>query len=398
MSTIDTRDSRGPYRTLALACAVFLAAGTMLASLGPSLPFLAERAGQDLATLGWMFTALSAGVVAAQPAVGPAGERFGLRAVLAAGMALMGASMLGVSVARSLPALLGGTLLAGVGFGAVLAAGNVLVARLFARRSASALNGVNVFFGVGSIIGPAIVGLAGRRLGLPQAALWVGGGLMLALTPMVLWLAASPSGLAGHASPAADPQRPTRAWLLGFLLLLYTGTEVGLGGWVSVYMARSAALDPAAAALAASGFWLALTAGRAGGALLGLRLSPRALLLSTLSGLLGGAILLALGVGSYGLSVAGVLLLGLACGPVFPTVLSVITAAAQGGSGAAGLALSLGNSGGLVIPALLGLLLARFGPPAMAGSVLLAAAAMLALGAVALGRAARPAVVAPDGG
>ena len=48
-----------------------------------------------------------------------------------------------------------------------------------------------------------------------------------------------------------------------------------------------------------------------------------------------------------------------------------------------------------VIPALLGLLLARFGPSAMAGAVLLAAAAMLALGLVALGRPARPTAVVP---
>src|SRR5204862_6656335 len=123
---------------------------------------------------------------------GRASGRFGQRGVLAAGMLLVGSGGIGVTFGRSLPILLAGALLFGFGFGGVLAAGNVLVGQLFSTRSAAALNGVNLFFGVGSMLGPAIAGLAGLRLGAPQTAIWGGAGLLLALVPIVRVDAARP--------------------------------------------------------------------------------------------------------------------------------------------------------------------------------------------------------------
>jgi fucose permease len=252
---------------------------------------------------------------------------------------------------------------------------------MFMERSATALNGANVFFGVGAILGPVIVGQADERLGMPQSALWLGSAMILALAPLVLWLAGAPDPVGpADAGAPSGPRRAATAWLLGILLLIYTGTEVGFAGWVTIYMQRSAGLSIAEATLVASAFWLALTAGRMLGAALGMRVTARALLLTSLAGLLAGAALLALSVGAPGPSLAGAILLGLSCGPVFPTALSVITMAARGDGGAAGLALGLGNCGGLVLPALFGLLLASYGPPAMIGVVLACALVMLALG------------------
>src|SRR6266545_4667021 len=354
--------STAPRRTMALACGVFLMAGITLAGLGPTLPHLAVNVGYDLAALGWLFTAISAGVVLAQFGAGPASDRLGQRPVLSAGMLLMS----------------GGAVLIGIGFGCVIAAGNMLVAGLFPARSAAALNGVNVFFGIGSMIGPVVSGVAGARLGLPQAALWVGAGLLIALAPTVLGRMARPRPRTAAAAEYTPP-RSAAFWLIGLLLLVYVGTEVGFGAWVTVYMIASAKLAPASAVLVASGFWLAITLGRVLGTMLGLRLGPPTLLMVSLLGVLGGAALLTFGVGDLGRSVAGVLLLGLSCGPVFPTVLAVIASGGRASGTAASLVLALGNCGGLVIPALIGLLLSRYGPAAAAELVLGAAVIMVAL-------------------
>jgi fucose permease len=304
----------------------------------------------------------------------------------------MGVGALGVTLSGSLIAMLVCALLAGFGFGAVLTAGNLLVARLFAARSAAALNGVNVFFGVGSVLGPALAGLAGARLGLPQLGLWAGAALLLLLAPAILAFAAPPPAGQAASGPAGKPSSAAVIWLLALLLLLYVGTEVGFGGWVTVYLLNGANFSPATAALLASGFWLALTGGRVIGAALGLRMTPLTLLSAALAGLVAGAALLLLGGGAP--TIAGVLLLGLSCGPVFPTTLSVVTTAA-GGAGRVGLVLALGNCGGMILPALFGVLLSRYGPAAMAGTVLAASAAMLGLcAAAAAASAARSAIVA----
>jgi MFS transporter, FHS family, L-fucose permease len=371
---------RAARRTLMLACVVFLAAGVTLASLGPLLPTLAAHIERDIAALGGLFTALSAGVMLAQLGAGRASDRFGQRPVLAAGMLLMGMGALGVTIGPSLIALLAAALLTGIGFGTVLAAGNLLVARLFPTRSTTALNGVNLFFGVGSVLGPAIAGQAGSRLGVPQVALWGGAGMLLALAPAVLLLAAMvPSAQISIPEAEASAPRPAALWLPGLLLLVYTGTEVGFAGWLTVYMITSANLVPAAAALVASGFWLALTSGRAIGAGLGLRLAPQALLAISLLGMLAGAALLLASVGNLGPSIAGVLLFGLSCGPIFPTALALITGASRGRGTTMSLTLALGNGGGLIVPALLGWLLDRYGPGPMAAMLLGAALTMLAL-------------------
>jgi fucose permease len=384
-------------RTLILACGVFLAAGICLASLGPLLPSLATQIGRDIASLGWLFTALSGGVMLAQFGVGAASDRFGQRPVLAIGMLLMGGGALGVTLSQSLAALLAAAIVVGLGFGAMITAGNLLIVQLFSTRGAAALNGMNLFFGVGSMLGPVVVGQVGSRLDMPHVALWLGGGLLLALAPAVLLLAATVSPTQTTTIGAERSlSRSAKLWIWGLLLWIYTGTEVGFASWLTVYMIASTHLTPVTAALVVSGFWLALTLGRAIGAGLGLRLAPESLLAISLFGILAAAVILIMSAGNLEGSVAGVLLFGLSCGPVFPTLLALVTAATRGRGTAASLVLALGNCGGLIIPALLGWLLNRYGPSSTSGMLLGAALAMLILFAATI-RIKAQAAYAPEG-
>jgi fucose permease len=232
------------------------------------------------------------------------------------------------------------------------------------------------------VIGPAIAGLAGARLGRPESALWAGALILLALAPVVM-SGGRPARERPHAPGSATGGRvPGALWLLSALLLVYIGTEVGFGAWITVYMITSAQLLPVAAALVASSYWLALTLGRALGSVAGIHLPPAHLLMLSLLGVLAGTAVLNLGVGSLAGSVAGALLFGLSCGPVFPTVLAIVTGAARASGTAASLVIAVGNCGGLIIPALLGLLLSEYGAGAAAALLLGAALVMVGLCAV----------------
>jgi len=370
---------RAARRTLALVCAVFLAAGVALSGVGPALPLLALQIEQDIAVLGALFTAISLGIILTQFGAGWASTRFGQRLVLAAGMLLMGSGGVGVTFGRNLATVLAGALLLGIGFGGILAAGNLLIGQLFSSRSAAALNGVNVFFGVGSMLGPAIAGLTGARLGMPQIAVWVGAGLLLVLVPIVVNFAAQPATPIIKQQANDQPQQRDTAWILAVLLLIYIGTEVGFSGWLTVYMITGSSMAPASAALILSGFWLALTLGRVLGTALGMRLTSAQLLMISLLGILIGALLLVLGSGDRAISIIGVLWLGLSCGPVFPTALAIVATTARNSAATTSFVLAIGNGGGLIVPALMGFLLASYGPSAAAGLVLVAALTMLAL-------------------
>lgn len=401
MQSSNTAGRASPLNTttiLIVVSAIFLTAGATLASIGPALPALAALARQELATMGALFSAISSGVVLAQFVAGPASDRYGQRVAIGAGLLLMGAGTLGVGIGLAFWPMLACSLLLGFGFGNLLASGNVLVARLFPARSAAALNGVNIFFGIGSFVGPALVGVAGRELAAPQLALWWLAAALLLLAPVAL---RSLPALPAATPPKREGGRGGRMavfWLLGLLLLVYTGTEVGFGGWVTLYMMTSVGMPPASAALVASGFWLALTVGRALAAGLGMRLGSGALLAASLAVALAGAGVLITSVGQLERTLLAVALLGLAYGPMFPTVLAVVTRAAQGSSALTGIALVVGNCGGLLIPNLLGRLLAGGGPPSLARFVLGASVAMIALSvvvALAHGSAARVGPPAP---
>jgi MFS family permease len=381
--------------TLALVCGVYVGAGLSLSSLGPSLPALAANIGRDVAAVGAQFTAFSVGVVAVQLAAAPLGQRFGQRAVLGWGALLLGLGILGESLSASLLALLACALLGGLGFGCVLAAGVLLAAGLYAERSTSVLNLVNVFFGVGSILGPLVAGVARARLDAPQLSMILGAGLLLLLAPGLYWAADIARRGGAQAATAELPVPWGLVLLLGLLLAAYSGTEIAVGGWAALYLESSTAMAPTQVALAVSGFWLALTAGRGLGALLGLRVGARTLLAGALALLAISAGLLLAGVGSGPLSVLALLLFGLGCGPVFPTLMALVAASSHGRGAATSLALGVGNMGAGVLPPLLGVVLSGSGPRAGALLLLGAATVMLVLfSLVSLTGARRPMVAA----
>lgn len=381
--------------TLALVCGAYIGSGLCLSSVGPSLPALAANVGRDVAAVGAQFTAFSLGTVSVQLAAAPLGQRLGQRTVLGWGALLLGLGILGETLSTSLGLLLACALLGGLGFGCVLAAGVLLAAGLFPERSTSVLNLVNLFFGVGSILGPLVAGVARARLDAPQIAMMLGAGLLLLLAPGFAWAADPARREVVRPDAPGTPVPWGFVALLGVLLAAYSGTEIAVGGWAALYLETSTTLAPAQAALAVSSFWLALTGGRALGALLGLVLGARALLAAALALLALASGLLLAGLGSVTLSLVALILFGLGCGPVFPTVMALVAASSQGRGAATSLALAVGNTGAGVLPPLLGVILSEAGP--RAGALLLLGVALgmlLFFSLLSLSGARRPSVAA----
>ncbi len=363
-----------------VACVMFLATGLTVSALGPSLPAFAGRTGSELAEVGALFTALFIGIVLGQAAFGPLNARLGRRVLVLAGLALFAGGVAGMLLSPSLPLLLGWAFVAGLGDGGVISGVNLLVAELFDSRGATALNLVNLFFGLGSVLGPALVSLSLREWGNPLVALWAGVAALLLLTPATLVIAVVQEQR--HESRSGTSSAVLRSpllWGLALLVLLYVGIEVGMGGWTARYLERTAAMDAATAALVVSGFWLAVTGGRMLGALLGLRMAARSLLLLSLVGTAVGGMLLVLGVGNTTLSVAAVLMLGLCFGPIYPTTFAIVTITfRQARATAASVVMVLASSGGALLPWLQGQLLERVSP--LASVLLVAGAAVVMLG------------------
>lgn len=360
---------------------MFFALGLVTAALGPVLPELATNTTSGLAQVGAIFSMLFLGALLSQSVAGPLMDRVGQRLLLPAGLALMACGVSGVSLSHSLPLLLASALIGGLGHGAVDVGGNVMIAEAYATRRVSALNLLNVFFGIGAVTGPAISSVT---LGLWASAiptLWISVALLLVVIPFVRASATVRASAPLHRQ-AGRPAlyRVPVLWILGLLLLLYVGTENGMGGWTTTYIDRTTTLGLERAALVTSGFWFMLTAGRMVAVLLGARLASDRVLVLSLGGSLAGGILLLLSTGNPLLSIAAVSALGFFFGPIFPTVLAVTTARFPGGPGqAASVVVVMGSLGGMLLPWLQGVLLESIAPFAAALFVAATTAMMIGL-------------------
>jgi len=370
-----------PRTTLAVCIAALFALGLLNGALGPLVPRLSARIGAPVEEIGAMFTALFLGALLLQLAGGWLNERIGLRCTVIAGTALLAAATLGLTLGPTLPALLACALLAGAGQGTLDASTNVLVPAVFGERSVSAVNLLHFAFGAGAVLSPKMISLASSTWGNPMPILWLAAALGAA-TALATWRwAMDPKVARPHPSEAGTAiyQRPV-LWLLSLVLFLGVGVEIGVGGWTTVYAGRTTALAEGAVANLVSGYWLALMAGRLLGAALGVRLKARRLAVLAIGATCLGSIMLVLGSGIAGWTVAGTLVVGLGVGPIFPTVVVLGTEAFPfAPSRAVSVIIAMSSVGGMLLPTLQGFLLQRVDPFASVGMVSAACGLMVLL-------------------
>jgi MFS transporter, FHS family, glucose/mannose:H+ symporter len=368
--------------TLAVLCGVFLAAGVVMAALGPVLPDFSRQTGRDLGEVGRAFIAVFGGSLLAQILAGPTSDRLGRRIVMVAGLVLCGAGAAGMAASHRMLWLLVSALIFGLGYGCCTLAVNVLASELVPGRRASTVNLVNLFFAVGAIAGPLVAGASLEWFGSALPSIWIASALLLFLAPLGLW--SVPAPIAGLPRTRASSSGLDRAMpfivALGLLLALYVGSESSLGAWAPTYLQRSTSLDAAGATTSTAAFWLALCFGRLLATVAGIRMSAERLMMLSLTGAAGGGALLVGGHGSAWRSVTALSILGFTFGPIYPTGIAIVTERFPHAAGAAASRIGLlAAMGGMACPWLHGLVLTSRGTLASALLALTLLIAMLGL-------------------
>jgi MFS family permease len=282
-------------------------------------------------------------------------DAVGRKGVWLAGSTAVAVSILMLARTRTYRAALVAVVLLGIGWAAQVNVSNVLmrVAVPADRPREQLVWATNFFdfaFGFGAFITPMVLALILRRLGYAKGLLLLA---MLATTPVVLGVFAEmhppPVVQQALAPPASIEQTaPTSGsgallsspvfWVLGFAFLFFVPLETSTAGWATTLVLRQTpphVPDASAkqfAAVTLSGFWLGFTGSRLIVSILGAT--------GVLTRILGGtneqALLVTLGVACVMLMLAltfvrgraatsaTILLAGLACGPVFPTMMAVV--------------------------------------------------------------------------
>ena len=354
----------------------FLCLGVLQAIYGPAFPAFEGRYAVTTAQVGVIASAHFIGSAAAPPLVALLLARLRLGQVVAGALTLLAAGVLLVAAAPSWPLALLGALIGGLGLGGVSGALNAA----YASVGTGAINFVNALFGVGSMLAPLLLtfaaGQAGSAAGgLPLAFGTVAGLAALSLLAARVWGIPRLAQATGTGEAAASRGTLAR---FAVILLLYVGLEVGTGAWALKLLAAADLPNPA---LIVSAYWGGLTVSRVLTSLFGDRAAPGRLVL-------GAALLAALASALTALAPLAPLayvLVGAACGPIFPTTLA--WAARHLPARQLPFLLVGGSAGGILMPWLLGLAFTGLGAGAVPALLTGAAALLTSLVALTLRRA-----------
>ncbi|WP_369182376.1 sugar MFS transporter [Streptomyces sp. Y1] len=342
-----------PTATVA-SCAGFVLIGALQALYGPAIPALREDFGLSPAAAGLGLSAHFVGGVAGVLVFDRLLGRIGNRRILGASYLLMAVGAAGFALAPDWPAALAMALLAGLGFGGIDYGLNQLFAVGFGRRSAAMLNVLNAHFGIGAVLGPALVGAVGAD---HYPALFLA--FAAANLPLLLCLrgvhgrAPQPTRDAGDTdrAPGSVLGRSLGSVLAVFVTLyvLHVGIEAGVGGWEPTHL-EAVGYGAGLSATATSVYWLMMTAGRFLVAPITLRFSAESIITVSCAGMTACLALAAVpGVAPY--AYAGV---GLFIAPIFPTGLPWLHRAAPRARRAGALVIAASMVGGVVAGPALG--------------------------------------------
>lgn len=300
----------------------FIALGMASASLGPTLPGLAEQIQVRLSEISYLFTARSLGYLLGALLGGRLYDWLPGHSIMAIMLLTMVVTLALVPIMPLLWLLMAIILLLGMAESVVDIGGNTLLVWVHQDKVGPFMNGLHFFFGAGAFLSPIIVAQA---LLLTGAITWAYWALALLVLPAVLWLLWQPSPSLPVASPG-EPERPASGLLVALIALfffVYVGAEVGYGGWIFTYTIARDLSSEATAAYLTSAFWGALTAGRLLAIPLAARMRPRTILGLDLGGCIASVALILLLPQSLAAVWLGTLGLGLSMASVFPTTISL---------------------------------------------------------------------------
>lgn len=361
-----------------VACMGMLLFGIVLTTLGAILPDIITRFGVTKASAGSLFLIMTFGILVGSLLFGPTVDRMGYRVPLAAASALVALGIETIAFGNSLPAVRIGVILIGVGGGVLNGATNAVVADTAETGKAAGLSLLGVFFGIGAVGIPFVLGSL-ENLVTQQTVLGIVGALA-GVSAIATLLTRFPAPKQPQSFPVAQAMQLIRErplLLLGSILFLQSGMEITVGGWSSTFAREELALSASGALFFLSTYWLGMMLARL---LLGRLLTSisahRVLVASLILAFIGVSLLVASNTTT--LAATGIFLTGAGFAGVFPVVLGWVGERYHALSGTAfSLALVMALTGGMILPYTTGLIGGNFG---MRASLLIVPVALVLSG------------------
>ena len=314
---------------LAVIYLAFISLGLPDSLLGSAWPSMHLEFGVPVSYAGVISMIIALGTVVSSLQSDRLTRRLGAGMVTALSVLLTALALLGFSLSRSFFALCLLAIPYGLGAGSVDAALNNYVALNYASRHMSWLH---CMWGVGTSVGPyvmeyALTGGQGWNAGYRYIAI-----LQFALTLVIfvslpLWKKRAAqtrtedaAADVGRALPLREIVRIPGAKDVMVAFFCYCAVEATTMLWASSYLALGRGVSAEAAAGYASLFFIGITVGRALNGFLTMRFSDAQMIRAGQALVALGALLLLLPVGT-GAALAGLVVIGLGCAPIYPCII-----------------------------------------------------------------------------
>ena len=353
---------------LAVIYLAFIGLGLPDSLLGAAWPMIYPQFGVPVSSMGLISMIISAGTILSSLNSSRLTRALGAGKVTLLSTALTAIALLGFGMSRSLWQLCFWAVPYGLGAGSVDAALNNYVALHYASRHMSWLH---CMWGVGTIIGPSLMSAA-----LTGGHGWGGGYLLTALVQgLIVAVLLLSLPLWGRPTSGNGSETETAALSLREVLTIpgakevmlcffgYCALESTAGLWAASYLTLARDIPAETAAGFAALFYLGITAGRAVSGWIAPRLGDDGMIRLGLWGIgLGLAALLL--PGPAVVSLAGLVIIGLGCAPIYPSIIHSTPAhfGAHRSQAVIGVQMASAYVGSMAMPPLFGLMARQITP------------------------------------
>lgn len=307
----------------------FISLGLPDSLLGSAWPAMYQEFSVPVSYAGGISMIIAAGTIISSLQSDRLTRKFGTGKVTAASVLMTAVALFGFSISHSYAALCLWAVPYGLGAGSVDASLNNYVALHYASRHMSWLH---CMWGVGASLGPYIMGYAltggqGWNMGYRYIAI-----LQIALTAVLIFSLPLWKKQGKHDMEQTEKEITAKPLSLRQIVKIpgakevmttffcYCALEQTTGLWASSYLVLRRGLSAETAAGFASLFFMGITAGRALSGFLTLKLKDTQMIRLGQGVILSGIALLFLPFGNAG-SLSGLILVGLGCAPVYPSII-----------------------------------------------------------------------------
>jgi fucose permease len=361
-------EKRQAWLRPALVYVAFISIGLPDGLLGTAWPSMHSYFQVRVDAIGALLLTYTAGYLLASFSSGWVMSRMRVGALLAASCGVTTLSLAGYALAPAWGWMVALGVLAGLGAGAIDAGLNTYAAKRFTPR---AINWMHASYAAGAALGPLLI----TRV-LMSGLHWQAGYGIVAAAQVALALCFASTRNDWQDSPrrraeTAEREQPQAAlwetlrapavWAGNAVFFVYTGIEAAVGVWAYTLLTELHGVSPMTAGFWVSLYWGGLTAGRLLLGAVAVRHRLDLMLSLCLTGVLMGVGLLWLELPQLG--AVSLALIGLAAGPVFPTLIALAPerAGQRHAANAIGFHIAAATLGQSLLPALAGVLGARLG-------------------------------------